>query len=211
MLRLAITSTSLNRARAILSRVSLLRMYARDFTSMRVRALGRSNRVVIIKLRTLCRLAQHQEQTTPLSMLPKSQPLAELVALAKTAAQAHGLDPALVCAVVEQESGWNTWSVRFEPGFLKRYVHPSDYPTTLEITKATSFGLMQVMGLVAIEMGWKGHYLTELCDASVGLEFGCRKLAACHKSHPEEPLLAYNGGGNISYPKQVRARMDKYK
>jgi soluble lytic murein transglycosylase-like protein len=35
---------------------------------------------------------------------------AKLVQLAQRAAEAEGLDPALVCAVVDQESGWNPWA-----------------------------------------------------------------------------------------------------
>ncbi len=46
----------------------------------------------------------------------------QLIAMAKTAAEAHGIDPALLCALVHHESGWNTWAVRFEPAFYERYV-----------------------------------------------------------------------------------------
>ncbi len=38
----------------------------------------------------------------------------ELVALARTIALAHGLRPDLVCAIVEQESSWRTYAVRYE-------------------------------------------------------------------------------------------------
>jgi soluble lytic murein transglycosylase-like protein len=31
----------------------------------------------------------------------------QLIALAKQVAARHGLDPVLVCAVIEQESGWD--------------------------------------------------------------------------------------------------------
>jgi hypothetical protein len=49
---------------------------------------------------------------------------AKLLALAQRAAEAEGLDTALVCAVVEQESGWNPWAMRYEPGFFAKYVAP---------------------------------------------------------------------------------------
>ncbi len=136
-------------------------------------------------------------------------------ALAQKYALKHILDSALVAAVCEQESGWNPWAVRFEPGFLSRYVHPVDplKPTTMEILKATSFGLMQVMGEVAIELGWSGRFLTELCDPDIGVDFGCKKLAQCldHNSGDQRAaLLAYNGGSDLSYPDQVMARMSVY-
>jgi soluble lytic murein transglycosylase-like protein len=46
-----------------------------------------------------------------------SAPL-QLVVLARKAASAQSLDAALVCAVVEQESGWNPWAMRYEPAFF---------------------------------------------------------------------------------------------
>ncbi len=45
-----------------------------------------------------------------------------LQTLARKAAAAQALDPALVCAVVEQESSWNPWAIRYEPVFFSKYV-----------------------------------------------------------------------------------------
>ena len=42
--------------------------------------------------------------------------------LARKAASAQSLYGALVCAVVEQESGWNPWAMRYEPAFFAKYV-----------------------------------------------------------------------------------------
>jgi soluble lytic murein transglycosylase-like protein len=136
------------------------------------------------------------------------------LALAGKYAAKYGLDPAIVAAVCEQESSWNTWAIRFEPAFEVRYIHPAlpAAPTTLELTKAMSFGLMQVMGEVAIEFGWQGRFLTQLCDPDIGVDIGCRKLQKCFSAHcdPEASLLAYNGGGNSFYGKQVLARVQHY-
>lgn len=124
------------------------------------------------------------------------------------------LSPALVCAVCEQESSWNPWAIRFEPAFEARYIHPAlpAAPTTRELTKAMSFGLMQIMGETAIEFGWQGNFLTELCDPATGALFGCKKLQRCFANHPdrEAALLAYNGGSNSLYPSQVLARIEHY-
>lgn len=129
-------------------------------------------------------------------------------------AEKYGLDPKIVAAVCEQESTWNAFAVRFEPAFEARYVKPAipTMPTTRELTEAVSFGLMQVMGEVAIECGWNGKFLTELCDPDTGLDFGCRKLQRCFDTHgdPHTSLLAYNGGGNPAYPDQVLARVTNY-
>ena len=82
------------------------------------------------------------------------------LALAKKWAAKYSLDPLVVCAVAEQESAWNPFAVRFEPAFLSRYVKPQipAAPTTKEITRSCSFGLLQIMGEVAIECGWKGAF-----------------------------------------------------
>lgn len=105
-------------------------------------------------------------------------PSADLIALARAAAAAHELDPALVCAVVEQESAWDTHAIRYEPGFRTRYVAPLGLPPTEEVARSISWGLMQVMGQVAREHGFGGKFLSALCDPAVGLDIGCAVLDA---------------------------------
>jgi soluble lytic murein transglycosylase-like protein len=142
--------------------------------------------------------------------------LSDRKALAAKYAAKHNLDTVLVCAVCEQESGWNTFAVRFEPAFETRYIHPAlpSAPSTLELTKAISFGLMQLMGETAIEFGWHGTFLTELCDPDIGVDFGCAKLRHCldirAAGGETQALLAYNGGSNPLYPSQVLARKPHY-
>ena len=83
--------------------------------------------------------------------MPERIPPADLVALAHDAAGAHALWPELVCAIIEQESGWNRWAARYEPAFYKRYIEPmlarpgglakSDPPTETEARmRAFSWG-----------------------------------------------------------------------
>ena len=138
----------------------------------------------------------------------------DLETLAKNTAAAVGLDPVLVCAVIEQESNWNTWAMRFEPMFLAHYVKPAlpEAPTTRELARATSWGAMQIMGEVALEFGFIGPYLSALCDPEQGILLGCKKLKKCIDSRPDvrSALLAYNGGGNLNYADQVIARMNSY-
>src|SRR5271163_3596112 len=141
-------------------------------------------------------------------------PTAELVALARTIASEHGLDPALVCAVVEQESAWDTHAIRYEPAFRARYVAPLDLPPTEEIARSISWGLLQVMGQVAREHGFQRPFLSALCDPSAGLTFGCivlaAKLAAASGNVPRG-LALWNGGGNPDYASQVLARVARYR
>jgi soluble lytic murein transglycosylase-like protein len=141
----------------------------------------------------------------------------EVIALARQIASAHSLEPALVCAVIEQESAWNPWAVRYEPGFLSRYVAPLytawKLSATEAYTRSMSWGLMQVMGQVAREFGFKEQSLTELCEPAVGIEFGCRVLSArLAKAKGDVPaaLLAWNGGADINYAAEVLARKRNY-
>jgi soluble lytic murein transglycosylase-like protein len=141
----------------------------------------------------------------------------EIIELARAIATAHGLDPALVCAVIEQESAWNPWAVRYEPGFLSRYVAPlytaGKLSATEAYTRAMSWGLMQVIGQVAREFGYEESSLAELCEPATGIEFGCRVLAARvarAKGDIPAALLAWNGGASPNYPAEVLARKRNY-
>jgi soluble lytic murein transglycosylase-like protein len=141
----------------------------------------------------------------------------EIIELARHIAVAHDLEPALVCAVIEQESGWNPWAVRYEPGFLSRYVAPlytaGKLSATEAYTRAMSWGLMQVMGQVAREFGFTADSLPELCDPETGVEIGCcilaKRMARTHGDVPAA-LLAWNGGANPNYPTEVFARTRNY-
>jgi len=141
----------------------------------------------------------------------------QLVALARRAAAVQSLDPALVCAVVEQESGWNPWAMRYEPLFFAKYVAPLYTNNKVSASEAYargfSWGLMQVMGQVARETGFDPVFLSSLCDPDQGLAIGCkvlrRKLDAM-AGDTMRGLLAWNGGSNTAYPAQVLARKPHY-
>jgi soluble lytic murein transglycosylase-like protein len=140
-----------------------------------------------------------------------------LVSLAINLAQVHGLDPALVCAIIEQESSWNPWAIRYEPAFFAKYVASlytnNKVPATEAYARGMSWGLMQVMGQVARENGFTDRFLSGLCDPHVGIEFGCRVLRKkldSAKGDTLQGLLAWNGGGNPNYPVEVLARRATY-
>ncbi|MBZ5644137.1 MAG: lytic transglycosylase domain-containing protein [Acidobacteriia bacterium] len=141
----------------------------------------------------------------------------ELIELARRIAASHGIDPQLVCAVIEQESAWNPWAVRYEPGFLSRYIAPlytaGKFSATEAYTRAMSWGLMQVMGQVAREFGLKEASLAELCDPVTGMDYGCKILAtrlARSKGDVAAALQAWNGGANANYAAEVLARIRNY-
>ncbi|HWZ96920.1 MAG TPA: lytic transglycosylase domain-containing protein [Candidatus Dormibacteraeota bacterium] len=140
-----------------------------------------------------------------------------LVSLACTLAQAHGLEPSLVCAVIEQESSWNTWAIRYEPAFFAKYVASLYTNNKVSATEAyargMSWGLMQVMGQVARENGFAERFLSGLCDPAAGIEYGCRVLRKkldSAKGDTQKALLSWNGGGNPNYAVEVLARRGSY-
>jgi len=141
----------------------------------------------------------------------------QLIALARKAATAQSLDPALVCAVIEQESAWNPWAMRYEPLFFAKYVASLYTNNKISATEAYargfSWGLMQVMGHVARESGFDALFLCALCDPEQGLAIGCkvlRKKIDASAGDTIRGLLAWNGGSNPAYPVQVLARKPHY-
>ncbi|HEV1286562.1 MAG TPA: transglycosylase SLT domain-containing protein [Bryobacteraceae bacterium] len=130
------------------------------------------------------------------------------------------LDGDLVCAIAEQESSWNPWEIRFEPGFLSKYIVPIEEKDKIRPTEAYarsfSWGLMQVMGEDAREDGFTGVSLAELCDPPVGLDAGCKRFARIVRRVGAIPdaqsvaLLHWNGGADPNYPCQVLARLPAY-
>jgi soluble lytic murein transglycosylase-like protein len=148
----------------------------------------------------------------------------ELLKMAQAAAAQHQLDPAIVSAIVEQESDWDTYAIRFEPQFFAKYVAPlftSNRITPHEgVTvntetqgRAFSWGLMQVLGQVARENGFDGKFLSEICDPLVGLDVGCKVFAhklAMNQGNYRNALLAYNGGAAKSYPDEVMEKARNY-
>ena len=95
----------------------------------------------------------------------------------------HALWPDLVCAIIEQESAWNPWALRYEPSFYAKYIAPrmatgAIASATEAHARAFSWGLMQVMGQVAREHGFTGASLAALCEPVTAVDIGCRVFAA---------------------------------
>jgi hypothetical protein len=139
------------------------------------------------------------------------------------AAIKHQLEIGLVRGVVHVESSgdphaWNPepryaylWDVRHWRPFRRLNGHeaascmpPADFPTLAGDRdqewwgQRASWGLMQVMGAVAREHGFRGPYLTALCQVETGLHYGCLHLARLLRGAKGDVGLAlarYNGGG----------------
>jgi len=121
----------------------------------------------------------------------------------RRASEYFGLPFCLVAAICKAESSFRPWAWRYEPGFDKRYVRPwarkhLPHASAFELCLlSSSLGLMQVMGLVAVELGQRPKRLTELFIPDAGLWFGCRKLRQLYKRYgrnTEDAVAAYNAG-----------------
>lgn len=128
-----------------------------------------------------------------------------------------GIPPKIVSAIIEVESERNPWATRHEPHY--RFLwnvsqgepwHGQDTPHqfphfkpasahTEYMAQKTSWGMMQVMGAVARELGFTRPFLSELCDPDVGVYYGCKLLAKLYKRYGdrhgwEGVVAAYNAG-----------------
>lgn len=134
-------------------------------------------------------------------------------------AERYDLQPELVAAVILQESQGDAFAIRYELPFFLKYITgkplSGHIPKTISLAterhaRAMSWGLMQIMGQVARELGFRGESLGELLIPETNIELGCRIL----NRHLEKTadvdaaLLRYNGGGNKRYPKEVLSRID---
>lgn len=138
--------------------------------------------------------------------------------MARGMAELHGLEPLLVWALVEQESGWRPEATRYEPHY-RWLVVPAE-GMGIDCGEAeirgqrTSWGLCQVMGAVARELGLSGPF-EALLRPGVGLDYGCRYLARQLRRSGGDvraALSRYNSGrpaseAGLRYADQVLARV----
>ena len=161
----------------------------------------------------------------------------EVFEIARTIAKGTKFDPLLVTAVCQQESSFDHHAVRLEQGFYRRYVEKMELASTSEVLLSASYGLMQVMGLTLLELGYFKWFLAwnneqpgavELTESDSQMtvvkgidEFmkrpdwqvlwGVRTLEAKSKmtTGVHQTLLAYNGGGNLHYPDEVLSKLNQ--
>lgn len=118
-----------------------------------------------------------------------------------------GLDADLVEAIMMVESGGNTWALRYEKGWQYQF-KGAFYANLLNVTEETerelqkfSYGLMQVMGTVARELGFN-EPLPMLCIPAIGIKYGCLKLKQLimrYQDHGVDyAISAYNAGSAVT-------------
>lgn len=111
-----------------------------------------------------------------------------------------GIDPDLVEAMAMTESSGNPKATRYEPNFYKKYVQPMLTKNAISpkeaIGRATSWGLLQLMGQVAREKGFAGKF-EELFEPSVNLTWALKHLKRFINKYPaglDDAIASYNAG-----------------
>lgn len=127
---------------------------------------------------------------------------ADLVTQVKLTAGFEKVPWDLMCAIIERESAGDQWVIRYESRW-SWFVEPQKYASKLNISYTTertlqqfSYGLVQIMGSVARELGYDDH-LTKLCaDPAIAIQYGCRKMKQLLDKHRDEQtaISAYNAG-----------------
>lgn len=151
-----------------------------------------------------------------------------IASLIDDAASHYDLNRDVVAAVIYQESRGNIWAIRYEPRFYDRHLAhkkrgdlcgyvPRGAPTlrTELVSRATSFGLMQIMGETARWRGYKARYLSSLLNPATNIDFGCRYLryllnlstAKTEQEQYSTALEKYNG--SKEYPKIIFRLIDE--
>lgn len=115
--------------------------------------------------------------------------------------QEFSIDPLIIASMIMVESSGNACAIKHEPGWdyvwkeqIFEELVGSYFPTEREGQK-TSWGLMQVMGTVAREYGFRGWF-PELCDPKIGIYYGVKYFKSQLERYGtiENAISAYNWG-----------------
>ena len=131
----------------------------------------------------------------------------ELTTLIKAAASRRSLPWELVYSICQVESSLNPSAIRHEPRYRWLVGDNETMSPTERQDQMTSWGLMQVMGAVARELGHTGP-LSDLLDPPTGLFYGClhlRRFRAKYDIWPDV-IAAYNAGS----PRRVAGQIGPY-
>jgi|SRR6185503_7139703 len=111
----------------------------------------------------------------------------------------------LVLAICQIESSFDPWAFRYEPQYKYLLGDRLTMSLTEKFGQMCSWGLMQVMGGVAREHGYKGP-LPQLCLPDLGVNYGCKHLQKFflkYKNYPDA-IASYNAGS----PRRLEAGGD---
>ncbi len=121
-------------------------------------------------------------------------------------AKKHELPWSLVKAICMVESSFNPWAMRYElddPRTPKKendyrwlYGDPLKMPFHEYVSQKVGWGMMQIQGAVARELGFTGRFLSELCDPRINIEYGCKHLKGFYRRYGNwsDAIASYNAG-----------------
>lgn len=127
--------------------------------------------------------------------------LDDLIKLARRECKIRKIDRKIISTIITIESSWRTESARYERYFTwimdeEKFakLHGINEATEI-IFQKTSWGLMQVMGGTARDVGYNG-WLPNLCDPVIGVRVGCEYFVKVCSEYVnlEDQFAAYNGG-----------------
>jgi len=112
----------------------------------------------------------------------------------------------LVKAIIQVESSNNQYAIRYEPRFrwitnLNGYSSGLQTKETEKQAQKTSWGLMQIMGGTARDLGFNGVFLSELLDVRTNVNWGCLYLAGLRErfSNLEDSIAIFDDNMIAAY------------
>ncbi len=129
----------------------------------------------------------------------------------------NGIDPDLAIAFSQAESHFDEYAVRYEPNWrlfigIELYAARNRISQDTEkVLQACSLGMMQVMGTVARELGFKDNLLM-LTRPELGIKFGCFKIQELMKKYVrlDDLIAAYNAGTPKKLPDGIAYTNQQY-
>lgn len=139
-----------------------------------------------------------------------------------TEAKTLNLDPKIMTALFWVESSGVACTTRYEPAYRNLHFyreHAGNLGITHETEKVhqkTSWGIAQIMGGTARELGFDGH-LPELCDPRKSIHYGALYFKKKYEKYGDyqDAIAAYNAGvakkskGGLYLPGIVQKHVDK--
>lgn len=120
----------------------------------------------------------------------------------ESAATRYNLDSNYIIAIAINESSCNQLAVRYEP--LYRWIYKPEFFCALNNTtwetevhlQKMSFGVMQIMGAVARELGHNGNMLELAHNPAVAIEYSIRHFLSFYERYKnyEDAIASYNAG-----------------
>ncbi|MBT8187839.1 MAG: lytic transglycosylase domain-containing protein [Croceitalea sp.] len=112
------------------------------------------------------------------------------------------INPKIIAAIVMQESAGNPYATRYEDHYrwtldIERFARKNRISRDTEnMQQKTSWGLMQIMGGLARELGFEGP-LVRLCEPEINLRLGIKhilNLKQRYSKNLSDVIAAYNAG-----------------